>query len=451
MVLRKGGGSVWIIESRGAEPAAGRQYLASVSSRSSGGVSSPRGRSRLGPAHEGRVPTLPATSAHRSAGVLMIIPSWGRTCGVAEYTRLLSEELRKQGLAVELTTGRLDEVMPFVCRGDFAVAHFQFEYRLFDVPSVRALIHRLEQRGVRPIATMHDFFPGNTAANGLFRDAFRDVIVHSPRLREELFRLGVDRGCVHLIPMGCPQVALADEAATRAQLQVGRGPALGFFGFATPQKGIIELAVAARALRRSVFPDLRVFAFTAPAFFGAGYVGELAAAIRGAGLDEGFVLRSEYLPLPEVVNYLHAMDVNVLPYKEAAYVGTSSAVRVLMAAEKPIITTDIPYFEDLDGEVFKIPSADPGRIAEAVMYLMADPGKRCEMVARIREYVRVNSWSEVAKKHAALYRARGGASGLPAPWPAEPGAFFGPATGGRLPCVPPEVWERLVRRFGKRA
>ncbi|MFZ5924793.1 MAG: glycosyltransferase [Bacillota bacterium] len=386
--------------------------------------------------------------AQQDADILMIIPSWGKRCGVAEYTRALADELRKQGLPVEVTTGRAGEILSLACRGRYRVAHFQFEYRLFDVASLRYLASQLKAYGVRVMATVHDFYPGNTAGNNLIRDAFSDIIVHSERLGEELCRLGIDRGRIHVIPMGCPKVDLIEEGRTRAALGVGPGPGLGFFGFALPQKGLVELAVAAKALRENVFPHLKVFAFAAPPFFGDEYVHELAGLLHSSGLAQGFMLRTDYLPVRDVVNYLHAMDINILPYKEASYIGTSSAVRVLMAAEKPIITTDIPYFDDLDGEVFKIPSADPDRIAEAVLCLMANPARREEMVCRIRRYVEDNDWSQVSERHAALYRVQGRPDQAGA-WTTR-GTMYHALHGPSIPSVPPEVWERLVKRFGKK-
>ncbi len=395
-----------------------------------------------------------------SPGVLLVIPSWGQRCGVAEYTRFLVDEIRSQGFVAEVARGQDGEILSLVRRGGFHVAHVQFEYQLYDPAHLGRLVRRLRTQGIQVMATVHDFLPGQVAANRLIKDEFADVIVHSARLRDELERIGIDRSRIHIIPMGCPKMALVDESAVRASLGVGPGPALGYFGFALPQKGIIELAIAARALRESVFPHLRVFVFAAPAFFGSGYVSELAGFLKDAGLAEGLVLRTDYLPVQEVANMLHAMDINVLPYREVAYIGTSSAVRVLMAAEKPIITTDIPYFEDLDGEVYKIPSADPGRIAEAVLHLMANPAKREEMVYRIRRYVEANNWSQIARRHARLYTRLaalavcGGPAGLASDAAAaacqEPP--YAPWEAGdlpRVPAAPPEVWERVVKRFGK--
>ena len=401
-------------------------------------------------------------------GVVVVVPSWGQRCGVAEYTRFLVDELRGQGFAAEVARGQEDEVYNLVRRGGFRVVHVQFEYQLFKPTGLRHLIRQLKARGLRVIATVHDFLPGQVAANRLIKDEFDAVIVHSARLREELARIGVPLERIHVIPMGCPRVVLGDEGATRAALGVGPGPAIGYFGFALPQKGIIELAVAAKALRETVYPHLKVFAFAAPAFFGTGYAAELAACLAGVGLADGLVLRTEYLPVQDVANALHAMDINVLPYKEMAYVGTSSAVRVLMSAGKPIITTDIPYFDDLDGEVYKIPSADPAHIAEAVLYLMANPAKREDMVYRIRRYVEANNWTRIAGRHARLYAHLAATASGTQPW--DPGlhahdkAGYPQAAGWveaadaawtgdgqpRVAAVPDEVWERVVRRFGKR-
>lgn len=395
----------------------------------------------------------------------MIVPSWGQRCGVAEYTRFLIDGLRAQGFTAEIARGYDHEVSSILRRGGFRVVHVQFEYQLFKASHLQRLVRQLKARGMRVVATVHDFLPGQVAANSLIRDEFSDIIVHSARLRDELSKLGIGPERIQVIPMGCPRVALSDESAVRASLGVGPGPALGYFGFALPQKGIIELAVAAKALRETVFPHLKVYAFAAPAFFGSGYPGELAAFLAGAGLAEGFVLRTEYLPVHEVVNSLHAMDINVLPYKEMAYVGTSSAVRVLMAAEKPIITTDIPYFDDLDGEVYKIPSADPACIAEAVLYLMANAAKREEMVYRIRRYLETHNWEQIARRHARLYvrlaamTAGGGPSGPGACASAgeamvgAEGSTHDTWNGDGVPhvaAVPNEVWERVVRRFGRR-
>ncbi|MGE5594167.1 MAG: glycosyltransferase [Betaproteobacteria bacterium] len=424
-----------------------------------GGRAAPEGRARRAHGPDGFL-------GENRPGIVVVVPSWGQRCGVAEYTRFLVDELRGQGFAAEVARGQEAEVLNLVRRGGFRVVHVQFEYQLFKPASLWHLVRQFKARGLCVIATVHDFLPGQVAANNLIRDEFSEVIVHSARLRDELSRIGVSPERIHVIPMGCPRVALGDEGATRAALGVGPGPAIGYFGFALPQKGIIELAVAAKALRETVYPQLKVFAFAAPAFFGSGYAAELAAFLTGAGLADGFVLRTDYLPVQDVANALHAMDINVLPYKEMAYVGTSSAVRVLMSAEKPIITTDIPYFDDLDGEVYKIPSADPAHIAEAVLHLMANPAKREDMVYRIRRYVEANNWTQVARRHARLYVHLAATPAGAGPWGSgagdeaagrTAGGWEEPAGGAwngngepRVAAVPDEVWARVVRRFGKR-
>jgi len=172
-----------------------------------------------------------------------------------------------------------------------------------------------------------------------------------------------------------------------------------------PQKGIIELGIATRELRR-VYKGLRCFVFSALAPYESSrsYAREVFLAYNRMGLWEGVTFKSDYMPEAEVVSYLHAMDLNVLPYRERGFLGTSAAVRTLMAARKPIITTDVSFFSDLEAEVYKIPSPRPEHIVGAVKELLEDRARREALVQRMEDYVKRNSWLNTAKRHLDLYR-----------------------------------------------
>ena len=140
------------------------------------------------------------------------------------------------------------------------------------------------------------------------------------------------------------------------------------------------------------YPSSRAFAAT------------LAETLDRLGLAESVTLIGDYLPEREVVRFLHAMDVNVLPYRDHGLIGTSAAARTVMAARKPMIVTDVPFFSDLGPEVYKIPSADPGEIAKALRRVLSDPELRAELVQRMDEYLERNDWSVAAMRHAAMYK-----------------------------------------------
>ncbi|NPV53568.1 MAG: glycosyltransferase [Firmicutes bacterium] len=351
----------------------------------------------------------PGYQEHRRETMMrvgMVVPSLGKRCGISEYSRALAGELENLGGYVRLIPSCGVEAATRIIEQELTLAHFQFEYVLYDIGLLAKTVERLAQAGVSAVATMHDFTPGLVNYNRFIIQGFPDIIVHSQQLaRELLMRLtSRDGERVHVIPMGCPSYKLKDEQDVRAALGLGPGPAIGFFGFMLPQKGIIELAMAFKELRRD-FPEMQCFIFSslAPYTSSKRYLAEVESEFTRLGLWEGVILRKEYLPEEEVVQLLHAMDINILPYYDRGFIGTSAAVRTLMAARKPVIATDVPFFSDLDGEIYKIRDPDPGNIVRAVKLLLGDRTLRDRLVSQAGEYVERNSWPNIARRHLKLY------------------------------------------------
>ncbi|HHV63443.1 MAG TPA: glycosyltransferase [Firmicutes bacterium] len=336
----------------------------------------------------------------------MIVPSLGKRCGISEYSKALVGEIERLGCYIKLIPGCGVDVAARVLECGLNVAHFQFEYVLYDLDLLMKAVGRLGQAGIYTIVTMHDFTPALTNYNRFIIQGFSDIIVHSQQLARELLMRMAPKGRekIHIIPMGCPSYRLRNEQDVRATLNLGSGPAIGFFGFTLPQKGIIELALAFKELRRD-FPEMRCFIFSSLAPYASSkrYLEEVESEFTRLDLWEGVTFIKDYLPEEEVVQLLHAMDINILPYHDRGFIGTSAAVRTLMAAKKPIITTDVPFFSDLDGEVYKIRDANPRNIAQAVRLLLGDKALRDSLVSRMEEYTAQNGWPNIARRHLELY------------------------------------------------
>lgn len=336
--------------------------------------------------------------------VALVVPSWARPCGVAEYARHLMWGLRMQGVTVEVGDGLgEDDGVP----GGLGtrVVHFQHEYSLWEPERLRRQALASLRAGAATVVTVHclDRLPEH---NRVLQTCFRRVIVHTEGMRAEALRAGFPPNLLEVIPMGVRRAHLPDRAAARAELGLGEEPAVGFFGFFYPQKGIIELLQAVRELRRER-PGLRCFLFAsaAPNPASRSYREEVLRALGRDGLGEGVTLIDQYLSLDRLVRHLHAMDVNVLPYSDLPGRQVSAAVRTAMAAERPIVTTAAFPFADLDGEVCKVGAPVPSEIAAAVRRVLDDERLQRELVRRVRRYAEENDWLRVAARHIALYRS----------------------------------------------
>lgn len=410
----------------------------------------------------------------------LVVPSWGRPCGVAEYSQALVAALEKEGTAVSVYSGPLANLFSWSQEKGVRLLHFQYEYSLYDNALLAGLLDQLRSQGIGLLATLHSYSPALAALNETIFRRFDLILVHSPQVAGLLRAGSLPGQRLRVIPMGVPAVPLGDREETRRRLGLeskrdwlplplggqGGGPAfglgarkdrytwslgsnatpanglvppglfrataqtgktrrasqispppvtrgvgrfapavaLGFFGFFFPQKGIIELAQANRLLRR-FYPNLSTFLFAsiAPTEVSRSTFDDTMRELKTAQLWDGLNLRLGYESLEKLIPLLHAMDVNILPYRENGVYGTSAAVRVLIAAQRPIIVTETPFFADLHGPVFKIPSSDPLEITRAVQKILSDPALAEKLVEASRRYQKENDWRQVARLHQEIY------------------------------------------------
>lgn len=334
----------------------------------------------------------------------LAIPSWGRPCGVAEYARGLIWGFQQIGQPVAVL-GDPAQVSQAAQQKRCQVIHFQHEYSLWEPGLLRRQAMELLRYGATPVVTVH----AHAAASdhhAVLREVFPCLIVHSEEIARSLRAdLGLPPGQVRVISLGVRPYPLPPRDRMRAELGLTAGQvALGYCGFFYPQKGLVELGEAAAELRQR-FPGIRCFLFASVANNDTSrrYHEEVKAALAARGLRDVVTMVVDYLPEPKLVGYLHAMDVNVFPYAELSTQQVSAAVRTAMAALRPIITTSVSAFADLEGEVEKVPDNRPGQIAAGVRNLIEDPDRQEALIAGMRQYITKHNWSTVASRHLALY------------------------------------------------
>lgn len=354
---------------------------------------------RVGPAPWPGQQRTPAQKGGVPSGTVMVVPSWNRPCGVGEYAHSLVQALRDLGQQVEVVT----QTFPLAEHlANPERVHLQYEYSLHDPVRVGELLKHLHRRNVNAVVTLHSFMPGLSDHNSLIRACSR-IIVHSEQVRAGLLALGTDPERIELIPIPVPCYYLPDQAVLRRELDLDGGPLLGFFGFAYPHKGMITLADAVQELRWR-FPDLRAYFFTsaAPNETSRRCLAEFLAHVQGKKL-QGVEVREGYLTEVETVCRLAAMDLSVLPYTEHSAWATSAAVRMALAAGRPIVATNTSFFSDLEGEVLKLPAGDVGSIVSGVTWLLENPQEQEALARRAASYCSQNTWEIAAARHIATY------------------------------------------------
>jgi glycosyltransferase involved in cell wall biosynthesis len=344
--------------------------------------------------------------------VLIVCPSWGRACGVADYTRYLIEGFTNIGVHGHVVTD-VAGLQAALAGGQFDLVHLQHEYSLFDgvLPGIlQACAGRLPV-----IATVHTVTnsPGPAVQNRYLATFCQGIIVHSVHAHNMIANAGgVPLSLLMVTNQGCPDYrrTFADPAVVRAELGIPTGEfAVGFFGFAFPQKGIGPLV---QALQQT---GVWGFVQASDHWLAPGYLREVCQSVGipvGGALDRiqagRVTLSNRHLPFESVGRYMHAMDMIVLPYwSEPTVASTSAAVRAALATHRAVVTTQAAPFSDLTDEVLKIPDGSIAHIRGAIERLRDDHGLRLNLAEKARQYASRNRWEMVARRHIELYRQRG--------------------------------------------
>ncbi|MFH1144980.1 MAG: glycosyltransferase [Candidatus Eisenbacteria bacterium] len=187
-------------------------------------------------------------------------------------------------------------------------------------------------------------------------------VVMSAAVRDDLLALRPDASW-RLVPHPIYNVfgERGDPQAARAQLGLGPGPWLLFFGYVRPYKGLDLLLRALPVIRRRV-PVQVVVA-------GEFYEGEerYRKLAREAGVSEAVHFHADYIPESRVPLYFSAADAVVLPYRSATQ---SGIIQVAYQLDTPVICTAVGGLAEVvphESSGFIVPPDDVDALAAAVV------------------------------------------------------------------------------------
>ncbi len=294
------------------------------------------------------------------------VPSWGMSCGIAEYTAYLAAELPSVRVTAE----------PPDLRG-VRLLHIQHEPSLFSEVALSSCIQEARLRQVPCVVTEHAV---TSQASTWEREATA-LVAHTDRGVSLLNKRWPGKQ-VHHIPHGCPTWFPPRKSRP--------GRVVGAFGFLARHKGFWQLLEALRRL-----PDTELLLFSSVKYPG------LDAAWREA--MEGLPVRwvRDYLPVEEIARRLAAeADILAFWYAEAFCAVASGALRIGLATGVPVLASRTRWFDDLGEAVYR-----PGDLVDGIRHLLEDTGLRERTVSAAREFCEENSWPRMARRHLELWRS----------------------------------------------
>jgi glycosyltransferase involved in cell wall biosynthesis len=324
----------------------------------------------LGPAVLGALEThaRPARPLRRCR--TLWVSSWGRECGISEYTGHLVEGLDRasRNLPPVAVTRQAPD------RRGLRLLHVQHEDALFDDDDLTAYLDRVaEPVVVTEHSVGHEPRPWEDRADLLI--ALTEEGARRLRTRHD------ERKVAHL-PHGCPT-----WFPERKRL---RGKVIGAFGLLAPYKGFSSLAAAV-----ALVPGAELVLYSHPR--------SSADAARFERSVAGLPVRwhREWLPARDAAAALAAeCDALALWYDPAPVAAASGAARVALATGVPILASPTAWFSDL-----RHVTHQPDDLVEGIGQVLEDTILRDRLTLAAREYCHAHSWRHIAAEQAALWQS----------------------------------------------
>jgi glycosyltransferase involved in cell wall biosynthesis len=178
-------------------------------------------------------------------------------------------------------------------------------------------------------------------------------------------------------------------------------PTILFFGFITPNKGLMDL-IDAFALVRETLPTARLSIVGPPGESFDKYRRE----IQRLELDNAVVLHLEYVSCARLVAQVKNCDVVAVPYRSASQ---SGVIQVAYALEKPVVATNCEGVAEavVNGKSgVVVPVGDPAAMSRALIELLQDEERRRAMGAYGRKLAETQfSVSRAAREATCVYRS----------------------------------------------
>lgn len=364
-----------------------------------------------------------------------------RECGIATYTADLVASLREETLdrrniviavndreahynypeEVRFQIEQHEEATyaaaaDFVNRSHVSLVSLQHEHGLFGGRDGDYILTFLTKVSVPVITTLHTVLPEPkphfkkvTAQVAAQSDSVVVLARTAKPILEDTYSVPGDR--VHFIPHGAPKVSrrIGTRSRTKRHLGLDGRRILMTFGLINPNKGIEYVL---QALPQIVDRHPEVFYLVVGESHpqvrlrrGEGYRRKLLRIVSDLDLQHYVHFHNRFLPLEELIQYMLATDVYIMPYLNPNQI-VSGTLAYAMATGKAVVATPFLYAKEVlaEGRGILVDFREPDSIARAVLRLLSDRELLLEMERRAYDYGRKMSWSRVARNYRQLFK-----------------------------------------------
>ena len=368
------------------------------------------------------------------------VTTFGERCGIATTTEMLIREMdapapvifsRKDvGVPVEMDHRDVRSITVFPSWDEFGfygvldavetyrlqVVVVQFVYPFYSYEALIELIDRLDQKGCVVVVELHESEPPRYSAERHLSalapvlSKCARLLVHSVNALNDLKVIGLVNN-VSLFPLGVripsgDPMPTSEKREWKARIQgvrLNNNLVIASYGFFLPHKGLLELIAVAHRMRH-LGQQVHLLLLNAeyPSPISRQAIALATNKIRELGMEEHVTLVTEFLDDELALDGLSLADLLVFPYRTTEQ-GASGAVRFGLAVDRPVITSDLPIFDEFGDLVTRFDSDSVTDMADQLtdfaMRARANDDLLLKQLERVRQWTATHNYGVLAKRY----------------------------------------------------
>jgi glycosyltransferase involved in cell wall biosynthesis/CBS domain-containing protein len=306
-----------------------------------------------------------------------------------------------------------EKVAQDINASDVDVVNLQHEYGIFGGEwgeYVNEFLQRIEKPVITTLHTvLEDPVPdARRVMEGILEQS--DLVIVMAKagigILEQIYGSRPDR--IRHIPHGCPNVPYLGTTMAKRSLGLKDHVVLSTFGLLSRGKGI-EYAIEALPQVLKDRPEILylIIGETHPEVRkreGEEYRQFLLDLVESLGLEKNVRFVNRFLPENELINYLQASDIYVIPYPNREQI-SSGTLTYALSTGKAIVTTPFLHAEEAisNGAALECGFKDPDSIARCVNTLLKDKQIHDRLGRTAYEYSRAMIWPTVAMTYVNVF------------------------------------------------
>lgn len=321
-----------------------------------------------------------------------VITSWNTRCGIASYSRFLIDAFKDESVILapyveketlididdqnvvrcwNLENDSFEGLLKVIKNRGLEIILLQFNYGFFDFNNLGDFIELLVKDNIKVYITLHATKDPVGLINKelkILSKPFQKanmIFIHSSQDMINLKAIGVKNNYM-LFPQG-----VLDFDFGNKKINKNKRFLIATNGFFLQSKGLIELMQAVKVLiDDGLKVSLLMLNAEYPHHGSFGLIETAKKFILENHLEKEIVLNTDYLDDKEIIEKLNQTDLIVYPYQKTGE-SSSAAVRMGIAARKPIAVTPQPIFDDVNDFVFKLPGETVGDLVSGLKEIIS--------------------------------------------------------------------------------